>query len=505
MFHRLLIAGFLSTFLAVSTANAQFGSISIPFPSLIPSITGPSDTAIKRTVVLDASASVGTDEDTQYRWYREGVNQPISRSIQAVYTPETAGTTVFRLVVSSEINGRNVEAEASHTITAYERKVVLIADLNVPKEKIFVRQQEAEQNGVYLRVLQPVESPIPLGNENVLADAIASKSDALVGAEAILIWSDGISGLQALLRAVGGDEDRLNELKKQTIILITDRGLHTLARTVRGPFTSLQPQQIILTRAESISPLLTAENFDEFLMRLDQWDLDYLVVDKSSTAVRPWNLIGSLVNYMLTHGVATQTVILLLMLPLIATILAFLKQVIGITTFGLYTPSVIALSFLALGWPIGISFLLFILVTGYATRTIMKRWRLLYIPKVAIVLTVVSLTLLMLLGIGAYFGLTLSGDTIFVLLIMSTLSESFLTVKTEQGWYSAVLGIGETIMAALLCVFIVQWSVLQSIVLAYPEIILFTLLINAFLGKWTGIRLVEYFRFREVFKHLQEE
>jgi hypothetical protein len=42
-------------------------------------------------------------------------------------------------------------------------------------------------------------------------------------------------------------------------------------------------------------------------------------------------------------------------------------------------------------------------------------------------------------------------------------------------------------------------------VLAYPETILVTFPVNLFLGRWTGLRVVEYFRFREVFKHLQEE
>jgi hypothetical protein len=109
------------------------------------------------------------------------------------------------------------------------------------------------------------------------------------------------------------------------------------------------------------------------------------------------------------------------------------------------------------------------------------------------------------LGIGTAFNIVLGRDTVFVLLIMSTLSESFLNVKTEQGLYSAVLGTGETILAALLCVFIAQWPWLQSIILAYPELILFTILVDVFLGRWTGLRLVEYIRFREAFKHLQEE
>ena len=290
-----------------------------------------------------------------------------------------------------------------------------------------------------------------------------------------------------------------------TLVLITSQGLQTLARTARGPFSVLHPKQILVTRKEAINPLLAAENMDAFLQEITQRDIDFLIVDARTAAIRPWNLLSSLVNYMLTHGVSSQTVILLLVLPIIATILAFMKQVIGITTFGLFAPSIVVLSFLVLGWKIGIIFLLFILTTGYATRMFMRRWRLLYIPKVAIILTVVSLTLLLLIGLGAWYGMTFNRDTVFVLLIMSTLAESFLNLKTEEGWYTAVLEVGETILVALLCVFIIQWPLFQSMILAYPELILLTIFINVFLGRWTGLRIVEYFRFREVFRHLQEE
>jgi len=115
------------------------------------------------------------------------------------------------------------------------------------------------------------------------------------------------------------------------------------------------------------------------------------------------------------------------------------------------------------------------------------------------------LTVLVLLGIGAYEGITLSGDTIFVLLIMSTLAETFLTVKAEEGLRGAIIGVSETVIAALICVFLVQLSFLQSLILAYPEAILLTIVINIAMGRWTGLRIVEYFRFREVFRHLQEE
>lgn len=468
-------------------------------------IRGPEDIAVGRTIILDASASKITGENVQYHWYVGSSFQPISRTLEAVFTPEKPGTLTFRLVIHSTINGVVQESETQYQVVVFSRKIVLLADPTIPKEKLQIHTQSAKDAGVYLKILQPKTETTLLGTEEALFTLLTEKSDALADTEATIVWTDSIAGLQALMRSVEGNAERVTAMQNQSIMLITDQSLQTLARTARGPYGVLHPHQIVVTRKEAINPLLSAENFDAFLQQIAERDIDYLIVDASTAGIRPWNLLSSLVNYMLTHGVSSQTVILLLVLPIIATILAFMKQVIGITTFGLFAPSIIVLSFLVLGWAVGVIFLLCILTTGYATRMFMRRWRLLYIPKVAIILTVVSFTLLLLLGLGASYGMTFNRDTVFVLLIMSTLAESFLNLKTEEGWFTAVLEVGETILVALLCVFIIQWPTFQSMILAYPELILLTIIANVFLGRWTGLRLVEYFRFREVFRHLQEE
>jgi hypothetical protein len=470
-------------------------------------ISGPEDVAVGRTIVLDASFSRTNGQNLRYQWFIEGQAQPIIEDVQVVYTPEKPGAATFRLVVRATApDGTEITDEVRRVVTAYNRKVVLVADDSVQPEKLEAHRQTASGAGIFLRIIKPpFAAATPLGGEEQLAQLLSEQKAALGGANAIVLWTEGITGLQALMRAVQGDEELLTGIQSQNIVLITNDSLQTIARVARGPYSELLPQQILVTRAEALNPLLTAATTEEFLAQITQRDIDFQRIDESTAGIRPWNLLSSLVNAMLTRGVPSQTVILLLVLPVIAMILAFLKQVVGITTFGLYTPSIIALSFLALGWPIGVLFLLFILLTGYGTRAAMRRWRLLYIPKVAVIITVVSITLLILMGISAYLDVTFSRETIFILLIMSTLAESFLNMKTEQGLTSAILGIGETVLAALICVFIVQWNVFQSLILAYPELILLTIIVDVILGRWSGLRLVEYFRFREVFKHMQEE
>jgi hypothetical protein len=469
-------------------------------------ITGPSDIETGKIAVFDAENSIGLAADVQVRWYLNGSAQPISQGTQAAYTPLEPGETVIRLVLRRTVNEIIEEVQTEKTITAYNRKIVLVADNSIPQVKLDAHNKTAKENGIFLRILQPNTAGLTNASTiELLTSLIQNNVTAFQGAESIIVWVDGTAGMQSLLRASEMQPDLAEAIKGQTITLFTNRGLQTTARTVRGPFAVLDPLQVIVTRKEAINPLLAASTPEEFIANIEQNDIGYEVVDANAVRVLPWNLLSSLVSYMLTSGVPSQTIILLLALPVIATILAFSKQVIGISTLGLYTPSVIALGFITLGWKIGVPIILFIIATGYLTRSLMRKWRLLYIPKVAITITVVSFTILLLLGIGATFNMTLSEDKIFILLIMSTLSESFFNLKIEAGWRGAFLSVGETIGAALVAAFVVQLSFMESLFLAYPEFILLTLVINIFLGRWSGLRLIEYFRFREVFAHIQEE
>jgi hypothetical protein len=471
-------------------------------------IVGPADTPVGRTIILSASASQVAGNNVQYFWYVNSEKEPISTSVDVIYTPERAGDVEFHLVIRSLLNGQRLEDDEYHTVTAFSRKVVLITDTHLSDAHIQNLQNAAASGSTYLRVLRSHISSQTRGGETALGALLSEEVEAFSDAESIVFWTDDLPpvGLQALLNIVKGNRKRLLDVRDQTFLLITDLNLRTVARTAIGPGNELHPKKLMVAKSELIPMLLQSKNDEEFLNAAFQARAEEpLIMDVFAVHIPLWQLLSRLLTTMLALGVSSQTILLLLVLPIIATILSFLKQVVGMTTFGLFTPSIIALSFLVLGWPVGVLFLLFILMTGYATRALMRRLHILYIPKMAIILGVGSLTILFLVGIGTFFGVFLSYDTVFVLLIMSTLVESFLNVKSEEGLRSAVFGISQTIIAALLCVFIVQWPSFRSLIIAYPEIILFTPIINILLGRWTGLRVSEYFRFREVFRHLAQE
>jgi hypothetical protein len=84
-------------------------------------------------------------------------------------------------------------------------------------------------------------------------------------------------------------------------------------------------------------------------------------------------------------------------------------------------------------------------------------------------------------------------------------SEKFLSAQSADGIMNAIIAAGETVIVALLGYFLVTWGWVQNAILSLPELILLAFLGNVWLGRFTGLRLSEYFKFRSLLKNDTEE
>jgi len=210
---------------------------------------------------------------------------------------------------------------------------------------------------------------------------------------------------------------------------------------------------------------------------------------------------------------------LILLVPVIATVIAFMKQFVGLTTFGVYTPTIITLAFWILGFKFGLLTFLIVISIGSLARLIIARFKLLHIPKMALVLTFVALSIFALIITSVSFEIfevKFVSLAIFPMLIMSTLAEKFVGAQSKKGFLSALMLMGESLLVSLVAFFIIggkidlvfteiQWEFVPQLMLGYPEIVIVFIIINIILGRWTGLRVFEYIRFREVIKHAEEE
>lgn len=215
--------------------------------------------------------------------------------------------------------------------------------------------------------------------------------------------------------------------------------------------------------------------------------------------------ISPLLTFFMQSGVPLDTVVLLLMLPIVVTLIAFFRQVFGIKAFGIYTPAIVTFAFVATR-PVKYGVLVFISVIflGMLMRYALKKLKILYLPRVAITLSIVAISILGILTIGGAFQRTgLAAVPIFPILIMITIVEKFVATQIEKGNKTALILAGETLIISVIGFYLVSWPFLIELIVRYPLLILLTIPVNIFLGKWDGLRITEYFRFREILKHLK--
>jgi hypothetical protein len=379
---------------------------------------------------------------------------------------------------------------ASFPLFVFERSILLLTDSYSREIKIAQLAEAAKERNIFLDTAWGVGNQSGFfAEENAITTALQEKFTTLRDTNSIILW------------ARGGD-------------VIAEGNLDSLVRIARGNFAVLQPREIIITRAEALRDVILSANSTELKASLESQAIPFRSVDSGLEKFSFKAPLSFLVNYLISEGIPPSVILLVLMLPVIATLVAFLKQVVGITTFGVYTPSVLTLSFLAIGLKLGIAILFVVVFASILIRRILRRYRLAYTPRLAIVLTFVSFAifasivlLTWLAPFGQYFRVAdLIAASIFPMLIMSTLAEKFVSVQSEKGASSAIRMFAELLFVSLVCYFVVgEWSYLRTAMLAHSEIIFLFLLVDVMLGKFTGLRITEYIRFREVINKAEEE
>ena len=211
--------------------------------------------------------------------------------------------------------------------------------------------------------------------------------------------------------------------------------------------------------------------------------------------------LHTLIQFSLNQGVPKETLQFLLLLPIVLTLIAFFRQVIGIKAFGIYTPTLISFAFLAVGLKYGIALYIVVITIGWGAHFLLKKMRLLSFSRIAITLTLVSTGLFFLLLLSASIQRTgFAAVSIVPLIIMIVLSEKFISTQAEKNTKIALLLSAQTLFVSIIVCAIAQIPALTQFLFFAPWAILLTIPLNLFLGRWTGLRLIEYVRFRSLLK-----
>ena len=192
---------------------------------------------------------------------------------------------------------------------------------------------------------------------------------------------------------------------------------------------------------------------------------------------------------------------LMLLLPLGALITAFFRNVIGIRTFGIFSPALLAMSFIYAAWGTGVVILVVVVIAGLGGRWMLERLHLLMVPRLSIVLTIIIMCLVFCVSaLYSYYPSDSSKGVLLPLVILTILIERFHVTAEEDGYAFALqLVVGTTIVSAF-CYLLLMWDYIGRLLLVYPEAHFFTIALFILIGRYSGYRLVELWRFRDLVK-----
>ena len=194
---------------------------------------------------------------------------------------------------------------------------------------------------------------------------------------------------------------------------------------------------------------------------------------------------------------STQAVYaILLMVPVGAFLVVILRNVIGISTFGTFMPVLVAMAFRETRLMTGLLLFVLIVALGLSVRFYLERLRLLLVPRLASVLTVVVLLMCAVSIVSHRMGIEIGlSVALFPMVIMTMTIERMSIVWEERGPGEAMKeGIGTLVTAAAIYL-VMGIDAVKHFVLVFPELLLVVLAGTLLLGRYTGYRLTELTRF----------
>jgi 7 transmembrane helices usually fused to an inactive transglutaminase len=195
-----------------------------------------------------------------------------------------------------------------------------------------------------------------------------------------------------------------------------------------------------------------------------------------------------------------QFVRFLLLLPVAAVVVSVFRVVIGIPTYGMFAPALLGLIFRdlrALPWGLG-TFVLTVMV-GWGLRRGLDRFHLLLIPRAGALLTLIVIFLSAVVVAAHRFGVTVTGYVaLFPLIILTHLVERFWTIEAEDGTAASFRTLLGTVIVVAAVSLVLSPDILGRWLFRHPEALLVVVAAQLLLGRYTGYRLTELYRFRDV-------
>jgi hypothetical protein len=216
----------------------------------------------------------------------------------------------------------------------------------------------------------------------------------------------------------------------------------------------------------------------------------------SPNKMPPFEMFWSLYNIPVDFQ---KMILVLLLIPVGALVVSFFRVVVGIPTFGTFTPILLALAFREISVVTGLVCLSGMITIGIVIRHMLDTMKILVIPRISIILTTVVIMSLILTIFGfATAHQSILYASLFPMVIITWIIERFSVIQIEDSTKTALKAVLGTVVVALVGHYVMAHETIQRYLFTFPELLLIIMALFLMLGRYTGMRITEFWRFRYI-------
>lgn len=187
---------------------------------------------------------------------------------------------------------------------------------------------------------------------------------------------------------------------------------------------------------------------------------------------------------------------LIMLLPVGALVVVFMRILVGIRTSGTFMPVLIALAFLQTDLLPGLASFILVVAFGLMIRSYLSSLNLLLVARIAtlviLVIGIISIFSVVSYQLGLIGGLTI---TFFPMIILAWTIERMSIIWEEEGPKEVLIQGGGSLLVATLAYLLMDQAIVSHLAFNFPELHLAILALVMIIGRYTGYRLLELGRF----------
>ena len=232
---------------------------------------------------------------------------------------------------------------------------------------------------------------------------------------------------------------------------------------------------------------------------LDSWNL--VNINYQWTTYLP---LSYFVNKLIEYWINLQILGIVLVAVFGTLIIAFFRQIIWFSVFGVYTPLIFSVLIVVFGYKLTLLLFVLSLIANIITYLITRKFYVLYSSKISLnyivytIVTIIATWLLASYNLFEFHNMSLS--IVLLFMILPSLTKNLIKEDTQIFSKGFAIFIWEFVLITGFLLWLFHIDILKYTLIAYPDLLWLMMLFAILIGRFTWLQLLEYIRFAPLIK-----